>query len=364
MKTNKQIRKRIRRILTPACLALSIVLAVFVTGCGAGGGAPMAEAPMESNDMMYKSSAQGYAEGSGGTVAEYDAESVSARVGGDSPEQGRKEIKNVRCALVVKDVQATYNRVSEAVRRFGGYEFSKSESQRNNFTYIDITVKLPPETLSEFEQSLRSAEGENAFRHYNMYSDDITSSYYDVASRLDSMKAALMQYHALISKANTIKDMLEIQREITALQADIDSLQGQLNMWNTLVSFATVSITIEREDDPLAQSKTAEWSFNSPGEILNAMGNGFIATGNAVYRVIVGILVIIVSMLPLLIPAGVIIFFIIRYRRRHKQRKTAADAAVSATAKNSGAVGSATVENPGAIGSATADTPAAPDSTD
>ena len=240
-----------------------------------------------------------------------------------SSDQVRKEVKNVNCTLTVKDVKSVYNSLYEIVDNLGGYEFNKTETNRDGIVYYNLTLKLPPENLQEFETRLRSIAGDNAVTYYNVSSQDITSAYYDTSARIESMKASLTQYYAMISRANTVTEMLEIRREITILQAEIDSLQGQLNVWNMLVSYATIDMQIQREDDPLAQTRAEQWSFNTPSEILNAMGNGFITTSNIVYRVIVGIFVVLISLLPALILIGIIVLIVIFIRRKIKAKSRA-----------------------------------------
>jgi len=309
-------------IFIAACLLLS------AAGCGA---APRYSSGMDMNagETMVATTAAAATAAGGGSGGAYpganrqelydEAEAYTedgATAGSYARE--RKEIKNVSCAVIVKDVPGMYAFVVEIYESLGGYEFNKMENNYNGNISINLTVKLPPENLPEFERRLRSSAGENAVRFYNLYSDDITSSYYDVASRLDSMKASMAQYRELISKARNISDMLEIQREITRLQADIDSMQGQMNMWNMLVRHATITMSIDKEPDPLTQSRNEQWSFNTPSEILNSMGNGFISTGNVVYRLIVGFFVVLVSSLPVVIPVGIIVFIVIRRQRKRK----------------------------------------------
>ena len=260
-------------------------------------------------------------------------------------QQERKEIKNVNCTLTVKDVVATYNSIYDILVSLGGYEFNKTESKREGVVYYSLTLKLPPENLPEFERQLRAAAGDNAVSYYNVSSQDITSAYYDTSARLDSMKASIAQYYAMLSRANTVAEMLEIRREITYLQADIDSLQGQLNVWNALVSYATIEMQIQREDDPLAQTRTRQWSFNSPSEIFNSIGNGFIATGNVVYQIIVGIFVVLISLLPALIPIGAIVILVVFIRRRTKEKKRMQIENLTARIDSIGGISSAAGEN-------------------
>jgi hypothetical protein len=248
--------------------------------------------------------------GAAGETGEASAESAE--------DDARKEIKNAWAELVVKDVGAAYAAVASIMKDLGGYEFDKAEENYDQYHMISLTIKLPPQNLPAFETRLYDAANENEIRSFRVASEDITDGYYDVMSRLTSMKLSLQQYLSLISKAQRVEDVLAIQREITLLQAEIDSYQGRLNAWDKLVRYATVRVTISRAQDPLSQTKNETWNFNTSSEVFNAMGNGFISTGNTVYRAIVGFFVILVSLLPALVPAVVIVFVILHIRRRKR----------------------------------------------
>ncbi|MCL2060195.1 MAG: DUF4349 domain-containing protein [Oscillospiraceae bacterium] len=334
MNTNKLMRNPTKRSFAArASCVLFAALLLLLPGCSApaGGSNSAPEYAMETTVAAAATTMPATMPQTQLVAMNYDMneeldwDDASGGGGGAYADDGqarvRKEIKNVNCRLLVKDVMATYNSVAGIVNSLGGYEFSKSESRRGESIYLNITIKLPPENLEEFERQLRSSTGDNAISHYNMFSDDITSMYYDTASRLESMRASMEQYMALIERARNVSDMLEIRREITYLQADIDSLQGQINMWNMLVGYATIDMAIERESDPLAQTRSQQWSFNTPSEIFNAMGNGFIATGNAVYQFIIGLFVIIVSLVPVLVPAGIILLIVLRINKKRKAKK-------------------------------------------
>ena len=322
-----------------------IVLIAALTACGGASSPPGANIAYNETTAAAATVPQTAQQAAYEYAYDYDMSEVASGGGGSSigddgaavyadaqNQQVRKEIKNVHCGLLVKDVRATYNNVANIVNSLGGYEFNKSESQRGGYVYYNLTIKLPPERLDEFERQLRSSAGENAISYYNIYSEDITSAYYDVAARLDSMRASMAQYLSLIERAENVTEMLEIRREITILQAEIDSLQGQINVWNLLIGYATIDLIIEREADPISQTRNAQWTFNTPSEIINSMGNGFIATGNAVYLFIIGFFVVLVSLLPALIPAAIIVFFILWLRRNRKKRKQAISAADKAGA--------------------------------
>ncbi|MDR3305236.1 MAG: DUF4349 domain-containing protein [Clostridiales Family XIII bacterium] len=263
-------------------------------------------------------SAMNAAESAPADVSAPSYASASPDMGGDaSASESRKEIKTGYATIMVADVPKAYADISKLIADLGGYEFNKDESNQNSIVTVYLTVKIPPEALKKFETSLAEAVGKDAIRQYRINSEDITAAYQDSAARLESMSASLEQYRRLLEKANSIEDILAIQREITTLQTEMDALDGQIRMWDRLVEYATLDISISSNASPIEQSRR----FDTASEAFNKMGNGFLSTARGFGNVLVWIVIVIVSALPVVVPIVVVLFLILRLRKRRKNRR-------------------------------------------
>jgi hypothetical protein len=322
-------RSALLRRVPAGALLLLLAVAALVSGCSAQ--------PTGSNtslsqfeDTFSNAAMSPQADGGAGIAMEMaeagfsDGEATAASL--ESPPAAgeaalRKEIKNGYAQLDAKDAAEAYATAMGTATALGGYEFGRSESRSGGNVHISLTLKLPPESLAEFEARLRAAVS-GSITIWNISSEDITSQYYDAAARLESMERSLSQYLELIGEARNVSDILEIRREVTALQADIDSLRGMLRMWDALVAYATFRLEISQSAAPLESVGSTEWRFSSPGNILAAMQSGFVTTGNALYRILVWLAVALVSLLPVLVPAALVVAAVLRFRK--KRRRVAA----------------------------------------
>jgi uncharacterized iron-regulated membrane protein len=75
-------------------------------------------------------------------------------------------------------------------------------------------------------------------------SRDVTSTYVDTQSRLTTMRAGLDQLRALLAKTTTLDQIVTLETEISRRQADVDSLQAQLNTLDKKVSMSTLTVTL------------------------------------------------------------------------------------------------------------------------
>lgn len=184
---------------------------------------------------------------------------------------------------------------------------------------MELVLKIPPEQLDLFEQKLKECVGDGKITRSNIRSQDITSEYYDYTARLESYQASRDQLRELLKKAETVEDTLRIHSELTRLQAEIDSMQGQIKMWDKLIDMATITLYIDEEANPMKKTTTVGWRFNSPSEIWMTMKNGFISVVNWLYSMLVWILITIVSISPILLVAGIVLY-IIYHKRKNKEK--------------------------------------------
>jgi hypothetical protein len=264
-----------------------------------------------------------FSEDKAGSSVVYDRDESS---GSGSNETGagvddqsiRKEIKNGDIAVEVKDVEAAYPGIMKIVDDLGGYEFNKSFYTSNNHKRMDLVIKLPPEKLDEFQNKLVEFVGNGKVTKIVLQSQDITSQYYDTQSRLDSYILSRSKFEEIMEKAETVEDILRVQNELTRIQAEIDSLQGRINMWDKLIALATINLYIDEEDDPVRRTQTMTWKFNSFEDILRTIKNGFISVVNTLYSIVTWIIIIIISISPILVIAGAVLWIILRRRKKLK----------------------------------------------
>ncbi len=262
----------------------------------------------QMNDAAYDKEGYGSAQeqtSSSGTISEFES----------------KVIKNANLTMEALDVDKAYMELLNYILSKGGTEFSRNMTNNKDKTTVYATFKVRPETLDEI---LRTASDFAEITSSNVSSSDITSSYYDYKIRLETKRKSLEKYYEYLSNADTIEEMIMLQNQIDYLTSDIEAFEGQLRMWDSLVSQSTISVTIYQADDPdEVEEEVIEWNTLTLSKVGRLMKNGFTKTCNAIFSVIQWLLVIIVSILPIvvLISIAVIIIVLISKSKKKKQQQ-------------------------------------------
>jgi hypothetical protein len=187
----------------------------------------------------------------------------------------------------------------KAAMRWKAYAGSESEyntSERNSTTLI---FRVP---AANFDSLLASATlGIDHFDRKDIMVKDVTEEYVDVEARLKTKKDLEQRYQEIMKKANTVSEMLEIEKEMGTLRADIESIEGRLNVLKSQVAFSTLTVTIY-------ETVTAPTFFGT------RIGSGFVNGWNN----LLDFLVFIVNLWPFFLLGTAMYVGIRRWRARKK----------------------------------------------
>ena len=332
-----------------AAIILCLILVFSLSGCGGSGGAgtassapmaspsappPAASAPAPSAPAASASSGNS----SSGSLRAYTgtnfsltntasiaggySKSDTAASEGSALPADRKIIRRASLEINAPDASALYRSIVEYGLGLGGYENSYNVANYEAYSVIKAEFKIPPECFSAFINFI----GENGnVVNSTMSSEDITESYYDTQIRLDTKRRSLDQYYTLLMKASTIEEIAYIQRIIDGITEDIESLEGRLKVWSSLISMATVTLNIRQDNDPdpVKIRKEIRWNTLSADDMSYLIKQGFYNVTNTIVSVLQWIAIILIGYSPLWIMLCVIaLICVFLYKKRKAKSLT------------------------------------------
>jgi len=159
---------------------------------------------------------------------------------GDKKQQ-RKLIKDGVLEFETDNSNDTRVKLSKLINEYEGYISSESMIDESNRTGIELIVRIPEGNYEQFWE--KSIQGIAVFERKERSVNDVTDQFIDINARLKNKKALEERYLMLLSKANTINSMMEIEEELSKLRGDIESIEGRLRKMNNQVSYATIQLT-------------------------------------------------------------------------------------------------------------------------
>jgi hypothetical protein len=196
------------------------------------------------------------------TEAMMSSEADYASNGGSaySPDSEQMVIRRASLQIIVSDVHESINRIEDAATLIGGVIVS-SNSSDSEIQGISGTleIRIPSEHLTTLLDAIKF--GAIRVPHESVNSSDVTEEYIDLTARLENLELTEGQLSKLMDKAETIEDILQVQRELTTIRGQIESLAGRIKYLETNVAMSVVHIIIypEGSGKPISDP---DWSIS------------------------------------------------------------------------------------------------------
>lgn len=285
-----------RRIL-PLVLVLLVILGTLA-GCSA------------------KSPAADYDPGAPGEIAD----GLTGSGGPDFSDSGvladRKLIRRINLTAETEDMDALLSQINQRVSQLEGY--IEARSVYNGSAYsgkvhrnATLTIRIPADRLDQLVEQLGGISNIISNREE---SDDVTLQYTATESRLKVLKTEEERLLAFMAEAKTVSEMLEIENRLTEVQAELESLTSQLNVYDNLVDYGTVNLSIS-EVEQYTELVTEEPT------LWEQIADGFTGSLRNMGNILKTLFVFAITVIPYLIPLAVvggIVLLVLKLRKRKK----------------------------------------------
>lgn len=170
------------------------------------------------------------------------------------PDVDRKVIKTANLDLETKQFGNTIHKLENSVTDYSGF------IESNHVTGTSISIKHP--TVSTEGSQSRSAQYSIRIPtlQLNEYLDklskignvisktisteDISNQYIDTEKRLNSLNIQEERLIKLLKKSGTLKDIIELEKELTNVRYEIESLTATKKQFDSLVDYSTINLSI------------------------------------------------------------------------------------------------------------------------
>lgn len=287
-------------------MILAVLMLLALIGCGA---ATDSAENMKVEEPMEEPGAVMDQEAGGGLLYGTTEESASTTVA------DQKLIKRVNIDAETEDLEALLPQITNKVGALGGYiehqelynGSAYATSRRRN---VNMTIRIPADRLAEFTAQV---EGVSNVVSYSESAENVTLQYVDTESRVKALEVEQERLLELLSKAETMADLLEIESRLTDVRYELESYASQLRALENKVSYATVYLYI-------TQVKT--YTEVEPQTVWQRIGSGFSDNLTDIGENLTDFFVWVVTFSPQLIFWAVVIALgVMIVRRKAKNRR-------------------------------------------
>jgi len=156
----------------------------------------------------------------------------------------RMIVRTGRMWLVVDDVPVALGRISGLAEDFDGYVVSSKRWEGDERVAGTIAIRVPAEYFDDVVRALRGLAVEVTAEDTS--SKDVTEEYVDLSAKLHNLEATEEQLLRLMEKAETVEDMLDVQRELSKTRGEIEQTKGRMQYLERTSATSLIEIYLEQ----------------------------------------------------------------------------------------------------------------------
>lgn len=300
-----------KRHRMPRAAALTVTAGLLAVGLGACSGDRSASLASSTTvaaaEQFAADETMAASDGLAGGVMPADTAGVATA----PASTGRMIIRTANLSMHVADVAKAAAAAQSLVIAKGGFVASQ-QGDYAGVPFLSIVLRVP---ATAFDTTLTGLRGLGRVTNLSTESNEVTAQVVDLDSRLKTKRASADRLRTLLGSAAKASDLIEIERELSNREAEIESMQGQRNVLGDQVSLSTITVAI---------TATQPSDVRPPAKEKPSFMNGLRGGGRAVVglaRVSAQAAGAVLPFLPLMLVVGALVHVL---RKRRAATKSAA----------------------------------------
>jgi hypothetical protein len=243
----------------------------------------------------------------------------------NQPQVERLVIKNGSLSIVVPDPSKSMDNISKMAEEMGGFVVTANMYKQElegglQVPRGSITIRIPAERMNEAMGRIKAESNQDPISE-NINSQDVTSDYIDLQSRVKNLEAAEAELTEIMKSATKTQDVMAVYNQLVQIREQIETNKGQIKYYEQSAALSAISVELIA-DEAVQPLKIGGWQ---PEGVAKHAVQALIDTMQFLVEAIIWIVIYI---LPVLAIVYLVFFLPISlvwrtWRRRRHQKKDA-----------------------------------------
>jgi len=224
----------------------------------------------------------------------------------------RKVIRNAELNLEAESPEEAQRRITAIAELKGGFvvesQQSSSDMKATSRDIVTMTVRVPSDRFSESLDEIRGTGTRVVIE--TVKGQDVTEEFIDIEAQVKAKKALEEQFMAIMKRANSVEDALDVQRQLADVRGEIERIEGRKRFLENQSSLSTIKVRVQ----------TAKVFAASSTGFGARISDAFMAGFDVAMSFILGLITFLVAVLPFAAFVGLPLFAIIRYVLKRQTR--------------------------------------------
>lgn len=175
-------------------------------------------------------------------------------------------VKTASLRLKTGNSLETYRSIKAALNKFGASISEENSFDLDNRKGYDLIIRVPKANFEQLLRYITSHASIKNIEHQSIRVNDITEEFIDTKARIKVKKQYKEQLLALLRQSRTLTETLEIQKQLSALQEETESIEGRMKYLANQVEYSTIEISVY---------ENRNYSKQFFSDIRDALSNGW-----------------------------------------------------------------------------------------
>lgn len=289
-----------------ALLFATVMLASLLYGCSAA--ADVGSNGALTDKMEYSQEIEAPEEAGSGVTSSSDSTAAQ-------PATNQKLVRTIWLEAETEELDTLLSQVDEKIGALSGYAESRNihygSGKNTGSRSASLVIRIP---VAQLDQFVTHVTGISNVVSSNETADDITLKYVATQSRVTALQTEHDRLLELLEKAESMSDLLEIEKRLTQVRAELEEVTSMLKLYDNKVNYGTVHLELR---------EVKEYTdVTEPETVWQRIGKGFMESLSNLGELFTELFVALVVGLPYLAVLGVIaviVLLIIKLCTRKKK---------------------------------------------
>jgi large-conductance mechanosensitive channel len=225
----------------------------------------------------------------------------------NSPTQ--KLIKTYNFNFETTDYDKSLGFINTKIKECNGY-IEKSETYGKNYRNSSMIIRIPEDKIDLFLESTGDI-GEIIYKSES--AEDITLSYYDLESKIETLEIQYDRILEILKKADNLSDIITLEKRLSEIQSELNTYNTRLNVYDNLVNYVTINLELNE----VSQIQVVE-----EDSFFDEIKKGLVTNLSDIFEAFTDLAIWFITGIPYFIIWGVIIFVVIKVVKKIIKKKT------------------------------------------